>query len=429
MILTKEVEITIRSQSLEHYINLGYNVKIAEKIKIPVEHLQEKCSKLVKVKCDVETCGKEKLLPYYKYTKNTRNFTIYYACSQICANTKREAVFMEKYNVKNPFLSKEISDKIKHTRQELYGDENYTNREQAKKTMLERHGVEWYFNSDEFKKQFKQTNLKNLGVEFPFQSEEIQKKGEETKLKKYGDKNYNNLKKCKQTKKERHGDENYNNLKKQKETLNKQYDVEFTWHIPGIIEKGEETRLKKYGDKNYNNPNKISKTHINKSKEEKEISDIKRIKTNLQRYGTKYPSQNSIVLDKIHKNSYKLKDYIFPSGKIVKTQGYENLALDILLKTYKESNILTDNKDIEKKIGQIWYLDNNGKKHRYYPDIYIISENRIIEVKSDWTYKCKKDNIFLKQQACLNDGLNFEFMIFNRKYELLSEDEVKSLII
>ena len=94
---------------------------------------------------------------------------------------------------------------------------------------------------------------------------------------------------------------------------------------------------------------------------------------------------------------------------------------------YKESDILIGNKDIEEKIGQIWYMKENGKKSRYLPDIYIISENKIVEVKSTWTYKSKKDNIFLKRQSCLNYGFNFEFMVFNGKKHLLTENEVKNL--
>ena len=35
-------------------------------------------------------------------------------------------------------------------------------------------------------------------------------------------------------------------------------------------------------------------------------------------------------------NFTKFKDYILPSNKIVKIQGYENYALDILLNIYNE---------------------------------------------------------------------------------------------
>ena len=48
---------------------------------------------------------------------------------------------------------------------------------------------------------------------------------------------------------------------------------------------------------------------------------------------------------------------------------------------YKENDIVISNKDIEKYTRQIWYNDPIDKKRKYYPDIYIVSENKIIEKK------------------------------------------------
>ena len=41
----------------------------------------------------------------------------------------------------------------------------------------------------------------------------------------------------------------------------------------------------------------------------------------------------------------------------------------------------------------IWYEMDNIK-HRYYPDIFIPCENRIIEVKSTYTLKCELKKIY-----------------------------------
>lgn len=60
-------------------------------------------------------------------------------------------------------------------------------------------------------------------------------------------------------------------------------------------------------------------------------------------------------------------------------KGYEHLALDELVKIYNEDDILTDRNDMPK----IMY-NFNDKTLRYYPDIYIKSENKIIEVKSTY---------------------------------------------
>lgn len=69
-----------------------------------------------------------------------------------------------------------------------------------------------------------------------------------------------------------------------------------------------------------------------------------------------------------------------------------------------------DNKEIENYIGKVFYMDDK-KKRRYYPDIYIKSENRIIEVKSKYTFESHKTINKLKEKACVNLGFNFEFKI------------------
>jgi hypothetical protein len=124
------------------------------------------------------------------------------------------------------------------------------------------------------------------------------------------------------------------------------------------------------------------------------------------------PEQNDISFDK--KNNFRNKEYIMPSGKIIKIQGYEDKALELLLKKYKEEELIVGTKNIRKEIGEIFYIDSENKIHRYFPDIYIKSENKIIEVKSVWTYKKKIDINKLKQKACIEQGLNFNFIIFER---------------
>jgi RNA recognition motif-containing protein len=111
----------------------------------------------------------------------------------------------------------------------------------------------------------------------------------------------------------------------------------------------------------------------------------------------------------INNLTYKYKEYIMPSGKIVKVQGYENKALDILIQKYTEDDIIVELKEIN-KIFKFRYLLNN-KEHRYFPDFYIKSTNTIIEVKCEWTYNIDKEKNELKKQCCLDNGFNFVFMI------------------
>lgn len=118
-------------------------------------------------------------------------------------------------------------------------------------------------------------------------------------------------------------------------------------------------------------------------------------------------------MEKASKNAYKLKEYIFPSGRVEKVQGYEHYALDELIINEKmnESDIITGCKNVP----PIWYNDKTGKKHRHYVDIFIHSQNKCIEVKSTWTAQKKKDNIFLKQNAAKELGYNYEIWVYDGK--------------
>lgn len=169
--------------------------------------------------------------------------------------------------------------------------------------------------------------------------------------------------------------------------------------IEGRSRKYAETMLKNYGVSNYFS-----------SKEFREYI----IKYNLDKYGVESQMQDPEVFMKNKKTRRDYRDYVCPSGDVRRIQGYEDMALDILLKDYNESEII----DCKSKIPDFfYYLD--GKKKRYYPDIYIPSENKIIEIKSWWTYN-KEVNRDLKKQSVLDSGYKYEFWIFNsRKHKQL----------
>jgi len=101
---------------------------------------------------------------------------------------------------------------------------------------------------------------------------------------------------------------------------------------------------------------------------------------------------------------------MMPSGNIVKYQGYENLALDELILKYEEEDIIVGRKNIptvEYHIGDI--------KHVYFPDIYIKSENKIIEIKSEWTINLAKGNVQEKAEATVKAGYKYEIWVYNDK--------------
>ncbi len=105
--------------------------------------------------------------------------------------------------------------------------------------------------------------------------------------------------------------------------------------------------------------------------------------------------------------------YKFNNGKEVKVQGYEHLVLSLLENKYK---IKQD--DIITQFDNEIYYTFIKKYHKYFPDIYIKSLNKIIEVKSDYVYKKELQKNIIKKKACLYLGYHFEFWIFDRKHNL-----------
>jgi len=58
MILDTQVEITLNSKNKQKLINLGYEGKVKDKIKISIEHLSTGSTCEINVKCDI--CSKQK---------------------------------------------------------------------------------------------------------------------------------------------------------------------------------------------------------------------------------------------------------------------------------------------------------------------------------------------------------------------------------
>lgn len=233
------------------------------------------------------------------------------------------------------------------------------------------------------------TNLEKYGIDFHTQSKEVKDKAKETVLKKYGVNCYIQS-----------SDFKY----KTKATNLKKYGVEFYTQTKEVKDKAKKTIFNKYGVEN------IFQCEEIKDK----IKDI-----NIKKYGVANPMQNSMISEKSLINSHKNKDYILPSGNILKCQGYENFALDKIIKEWKieEYDIIVS----RDKVPEIWWLDKDEKRRRYFVDIYIPSKNLIIEVKSIWTITLNKDNIMSKLNASKDLGFNTLLWVFDKKGNLCEE--------
>lgn len=76
--------------------------------------------------------------------------------------------------------------KIKKTKLEKYGDENYVNVDKLKRTCLSKYGVDNASKSPIVIEKIKSTNRERFGVDWTFQSESVKRKIEDSNLDKYG---------------------------------------------------------------------------------------------------------------------------------------------------------------------------------------------------------------------------------------------------
>ena len=253
--------------------------------------------------------------------------------------------------------------KIINTNLERYGVEccllSEVIKTKGKNTMIQKYGVEFALQCETFKQNMKNNNLQKYGVEHVLQIPEVRNQIIKTNLEKYG-------------------------------AENPQQNKE-------ILEKTKQTNLERYGAKNYF--------------ETKECQE-KIKQTSLKKYGVEHHSQNSEVAERMLKGSFNKKQYIMPSGKIIDYQGYENFAFDELINIEKieEDDLIISRKEVP----ELWYMDKLGKKRRHYVDMFIKSQNRCIEVKSNWTNQ-DKNNVFEKQKAAIELGYTYEIWIYDAK--------------
>jgi hypothetical protein len=258
----------------------------------------------------------------------------------------------------------------------------------------------------EFKQKIKDTFVQNYGTDNPFKNATVREKQKQTCQNRYGcDNPAQNTEvqaRMKATNLERYGVENifdreyhlYDQMRaKAKATCLDRLGVENSFSSPEIIEKRRQTWLQKYGE---SHPHKCQ-----------EVRD-KYNDTVHQNWGTAHPMQNAAVLDKNVKNAKKSKRFVYPSGKEIMVQGYEPQALTILL----EEGIHEDRiQNLRVDMPVIWYINDNGKRSRYYPDLYIQDMNLLVEVKSVYTSQLRPDIIALKIQAAEAAGYQVRLMI------------------
>ena len=310
----------------------------------------------------IKYCAENSVILDKEYDKVNRDTRIEGKCINECDNHFNKG-FREMFKIGALCKSCSVKNGIKKTKElfiKKYNGHPLKNKEileKMKQTNIERYGCEFVSQNTEIMNKMKEHNMEKYGFNYTLQVEEFKEK-------------------CKQSNLKYHG-------------------VENCMQRPEIKEKAKKTNLKLYGSENT--------FQVEEFKE-------KCKQTSMSNFGVPHPMQNAEIMSKNTASQYKKKTYILPSKKEISIQGYEHFAIDELLKTYNEDDIITGNENVP----NIWY-ESNDKKHRHYVDIFIPNENLCIEVKSTWTLNSKKDNIFIKQAAAKELGYNYEIWVYDNK--------------
>lgn len=196
---------------------------------------------------------------------------------------------------------------------------------------------------------------------------------------------------------EKYGVESTNQLKATKEKKKQSYMEKFGVDNPmkdiDCVNKAKETRIEKYGVE-----------HMLQHKDFLEKAQ----NTMIEKFGVHSAMQNPKLFSKQQKKRFKMKEYIWLDNNISLVQGYEPFALkELENKGYKFNDIITSANEMP----PIFFY-YNGKKHRYYPDIFIPSENKIIEVKSNYTLEVDYEINQLKFKAVKDAGFDFQLRVY-----------------
>lgn len=175
-----------------------------------------------------------------------------------------------------------------------------------------------------------------------------------------------------------------NVVKKAKATFMQRTGFENSSKNPESVKKRKKTNLLRFG---FENPfssaamqEKIKQSHIKKRgvphPSQDPIVRAKTEATNMERRGVPHPMQDLEIFERALHNARQWHTFTFPSGKTVRYQGYEHFCIRDLLLLHAEDEIILHSSAMP----TVWY-EYLGGRHRYYPDIYIPSQHRLIEVK------------------------------------------------
>lgn len=171
---------------------------------------------------------------------------------------------------------------------------------------------------------------------------------------------------------------------KQQISLEKKYGYKSYTQTEEFKNKSKKTKLEKYGYEYFNNMTKNKNTKLELHGDENYNNHNKFIETCMDRYGVSHVMKN--------------KDIFYKQQSCYGSNRYKHLY-------YRGSYELHFIKEYEKHFDintlqncfPIKYVYKNENKI-YFPDFIISNKNKIIEIKSDWTYNNKGKNKELEEQ-------------------------------
>ena len=184
---------------------------------------------------------------------------------------------------------------------------------------------------------------------------------------------------------------------KAKQTILRRYGVDHQSKVPHVRKKTKETLRAKYGVEFCGQLTEPRKCTVQRRFGVDNVFQSEKIKAKIRqimvaKYGAPNAMQSPELFKRNQESCYKTKQYTLPSGRVVNHQGYENFAIEHLLKSFPEEELLFGN-DMS-----FAYTDPEGDDHIYYPDLGIRSKQTAIEVKSTFTLACALANGSLIQK-------------------------------
>ena len=217
-----------------------------------------------------------------------------------------------------------------------------------------------------------------------------------------------------------------------KRTNREKYGVDYTTQSARMMGKSKLTKKERYGYEYYSNPKQTSDTWQTKTSSELNVIADKKRKTCIEKYGVESP----FFLPDVRKKSATAnsigREFTMPSGRIIRVRGHEDIAISQLLKVFTEEDLIVDDMLYAYAIPIFQYVNVNQHSMKYYPDIYIPKENKIIEVKGMWwwngngiaKYESRLKNNLKKRDAVLEAGYQYEVWLFEDKnnYRILKDE-------